>query len=52
MWREWNALAWQVIKLRGFMVEPTQAEVRVVPGHRSRPLRHLMRTLFRPAQSA
>jgi len=52
VWREWNPVAWQVIKLRGFMVEPASAEVRVVPGHRPRPLRYLMRTLFRPAQSA
>ena len=48
-WREWNPLAWQVIKLRGLMVAPPAAETRVVPGHRPRPLRHLMRTLFWPA---
>ena len=52
VWREWNPVAWQVIKLRGFMVEPPSAEVRVVRGHRPRPLRYLFRTLFRPAQSA
>jgi len=51
-WREWNPIAWHVIKLRGFMVAPPPAEARVVPGHRPRPLRHLMRSLFRPAQSA
>jgi tRNA(adenine34) deaminase len=51
-WREWNPVAWHVIKLRGFMVAPHRAEARVVPGHRPRPLRYLMRTLFRPAQSA
>jgi tRNA(adenine34) deaminase len=52
VWRDWNPLAWHVIKLRGFLVEPPAAAARVVPGHRPRPLRHLMRTLFRPAQSA
>jgi tRNA(adenine34) deaminase len=51
-WREWNPLAWHVIKLRGFMVAPRPTETRVVRGHRPRPLRHLMRSLFRPAQSA
>jgi hypothetical protein len=51
-WREWNPLAWQVIKLRGFMVAPPASEPRVVPGHRPRPLRYLMRSLFRSAQSA
>ena len=51
VWRDWNPLAWQVIKLRGFLVEPPPTEtVRVVPGHRPRPFRHLMRTLFRPVQ--
>ena len=51
-WREWNPLAWQVIKLRGFMVAPPTSEPRVVPGHRPRPLRHLVRNLFRSTQSA
>ncbi|MBV8753526.1 MAG: nucleoside deaminase [Hyphomicrobiales bacterium] len=51
-WREWNALAWHVIRLRGFMVAPDTAEARVLRGHRPRPLRHLMRSLFRPVQSA
>lgn len=49
VWREWNPLAWHVIKLRGFMVTPRQAEVRVVPGRRPRPLRHLVRSLFQSA---
>ena len=52
VWRAWNPLAWQVIKLRGFLVTPAAAQVRVVPGHRPRPLRHLMRTLFRTAEWA
>jgi tRNA(adenine34) deaminase len=47
-WREWNPLAWHVIKLRKFMVAPPADEARVVPGHRPRPLRYLMRSLFRP----
>ena len=51
-WREWNPLAWHVIKLRGFMVAPPAPAVRVVPGHRPRPLRHLVRSFFRAAQSA
>lgn len=51
-WREWDPLAWHVIKLRGFMTAPPAGVPRVVPGHRPRPLRYLMRTLFRPAQSA
>jgi tRNA(adenine34) deaminase len=51
-WREWNALAWHFIKLRGFMVAPPGSEARVVPGHRPRPLRHLVRSLFRSTQSA
>ena len=50
VWRDWNPVAWQVIKLRGFLVEPPAAAVQVVPGHRPRPFRHLMRTLFRPVQ--
>jgi tRNA(adenine34) deaminase len=50
VWREWNPVAWQIIKLRGFLVEPPTDTVRVVPGHRPRPFRHLMRTLFRPVQ--
>ena len=52
VWRAWNPLAWQVMKLRGFMVAPPAADTRVVPGHRPRPLRHLVRSLFRSAQSA
>jgi tRNA(adenine34) deaminase len=48
-WREWNPLAWQVIKLRGLLVTPTAGGPRVAPGRRPRPLRHLMRSLFRPA---
>jgi tRNA(adenine34) deaminase len=51
VWRDWNPVAWQVIKLRGFLVEPPAAAVQVVPGHRPRPFRHLMRTLFRPVQA-
>jgi tRNA(adenine34) deaminase len=51
-WREWDPLAWHVIKLRGFMTAPPAAQPRVVPGHRPRPLRHLVRSLFRPPQSA
>jgi tRNA(adenine34) deaminase len=51
-WREWNPLAWHVIKWRGFMTAPPATEARVVPGHRPRPLRHLVRSLFRSAQSA
>jgi tRNA(adenine34) deaminase len=50
VWREWNPVAWQVIKLRGFLVEPPSDAVQVVPGHRARPFRHLIRTLFRPVQ--
>jgi tRNA(adenine34) deaminase len=50
-WREWNALAWHVIKLRGFMVAPA-SEPRVTRGHRPRPLRHFVRSLFRSTQSA
>ena len=49
---EWNPLAWHVIKLRGFMVAPPPTAVRVAPGHRPRPLRHLVRSLLRTAQSA
>jgi len=52
VWREWNPLAWHVIKWRGFMVAPAPSETRVVPGHRPRPLRHLMRSLLRSVQSA
>jgi tRNA(adenine34) deaminase len=51
-WREWNPVAWHVIKLRGFMDAPSAAKPRVVPGHRPRPLRYLLRSLFRPPQSA
>jgi tRNA(adenine34) deaminase len=50
VWRDWNPVAWQVIKLRGFLVEPTAEAVQVVPGHRPRPFRHLVRTLFRSMQ--
>ena len=51
-WHEWNPLAWHVIKLRGFMVAPRASNARVVRGHRPRPLRHLVRSLFRSIQSA
>ena len=52
VWRGWNPVAWQVIKLRGFLVEPAASARRPIPGRPARPLRHLMRTLFRSAQSA
>jgi len=51
-WREWNPLAWHVIKLRGFMTAPPAPAVRAIPGHRPRPLRHLVRSFFRALQSA
>jgi len=44
VWRDWNPLAWQVIKLRGFLAEPS-AESRS-PARRRRPLLHLVRSLF------
>ena len=45
-WRDWNPLAWKVIKLRGFMVEPDTTGSQVMPAHRRRPLRHLVKALF------
>jgi tRNA(adenine34) deaminase len=51
-WREWNPLAWQVIKLRGFMVAPRESKPQVDRGRRPRPLRHLVRSLLRSTQSA
>jgi tRNA(adenine34) deaminase len=51
-WREWNPLAWHVIKLRGLMVAAGGSAPHVVPGRRPRPLRHLVRSLFRSTQSA
>jgi tRNA(adenine34) deaminase len=50
-WRDWNPVAWQVIKLRGFLVEPQAAAAQVIPAGRRRPWRHLMRTMFGSAQS-
>jgi tRNA(adenine34) deaminase len=46
-WRAWNPVAWQVIKLRGFLAKPQAAATQVIPAHPRRPWRHLMRTLFR-----
>ena len=47
-WREWNPLAWQMIKLRGLLTEPQgaqEAHVQVRPAH-ARSLWHYLRFLF------
>lgn len=45
VWREWNPIAWQVIKRRGFLVEPAGGGT-VRPAHRRPILQRLMRALF------
>ena len=45
-WRDWNPLAWQMIKLRGLLTEPCAHDgIHVQPAHR-RSLWHLLQTLF------
>ena len=51
-WRDWNPLAWQMIKLRGLLTDPRPEPVRARPAH-SRSLWHHMQILFertRPAR--
>lgn len=45
-WRDWNPLAWQLIKLRGLMTEPSAPDgIHVQPAHR-RSLWHHLQMLF------
>jgi tRNA(adenine34) deaminase len=46
-WRDWNPLAWQMIKLRGLMTDPgaDNGHIRVQPAHR-RSLWHFLQELF------
>jgi tRNA(adenine34) deaminase len=51
-WRDWNPLAWQMIKLRGLLTDPRPESVRARPAHK-RSLWHHMQILFertRPAR--
>lgn len=47
VWRDWNPLAWQMIKSRGLLIEPCSQEghVHVQPAHR-RSLWHYLQMLF------
>jgi hypothetical protein len=47
VWRDWNPLAWQMIKLRGLLIEPClhDGHVHVQPAH-GRSLWHYLQTLF------
>ena len=47
VWRDWNPLAWQMIKLRGLLTEPCSRDghVEVQPAH-GRSLWHYLRQLF------
>jgi tRNA(adenine34) deaminase len=46
-WRDWNPLAWEMIKLRGLLTEPCahDGHIHVQPGHR-RSLWHYLQMLF------
>jgi tRNA(adenine34) deaminase len=46
-WRDWNPLAWQMIKLRGILTEPCAqaSHIRVQPAH-GRSLWHYLQILF------
>jgi tRNA(adenine34) deaminase len=47
-WRDWNPLAWELIKLRGFLADPSvlEEQVRVRLGHRWSPW-HYLQLLFK-----
>ena len=45
-WRAWNPLAWRIIRLRGYLTDPTESAPRVHPARPRRPLWRMMRTLF------
>ena len=47
VWRDWNPLVWQMIKLRGLLIEPCSHDghVHVQPAH-GRSLWHYLQTLF------
>lgn len=44
-WRDWNPLAWHMIKLRGLLTEPCAHDVQVRPAH-DRSLWHHLQSLF------
>ena len=50
-WRDWNPLAWQMIKLRGLLTDPRPEHVHVRPAH-SRSLMHYVQNLFERARPA
>ena len=50
-WRDWNPLAWHMIKLRGLLTDPRPEPVQVRPAH-SRSLMHYVQTLFERARPA
>jgi tRNA(adenine34) deaminase len=52
-WRDWNPLAWQMIKLRGLLTEPCPPEghVHVRPAH-SRSLWHYLQILMERSRPA
>jgi tRNA(adenine34) deaminase len=52
VWRDWNPLAWQMIKLRGLLTEPSTngAHIHVRPAHGRSLWRYLQMLLVRTAQ--
>jgi tRNA(adenine34) deaminase len=46
-WRDWNPLAWEMIRLRGLLTEPCSEEnrIKVKPAH-GRSLWHYLQILF------
>jgi hypothetical protein len=50
-WRDWNPLAWHMIKLRGLLTDPRPEPVQVRPAH-SRSLMHYVQILLERARPA
>ena len=52
VWRDWNPLAWRIIKLRGLLAEPCTngAHIHVWPAHRRSLWRYLQMLLVRTRQ--
>jgi len=52
VWRDWNPLAWQIIKLRGLLTEPSTngAHIHVRPAHGRSLWHHLQMLLVRTRQ--
>jgi tRNA(adenine34) deaminase len=54
VWRDWNPLAWEMIKLRGFLTEPSarEAQIRVWPAHSHSLWHHLQLLIMRRGRPA